>query len=101
MELTGEEVVDPDRGAERIAVVTGQRDVSRLRGHRDVRVDEVEVRALRDAGEERLFSLSFDLVPADVRHLEPPDREAHDPPRQEAEPLDRAVLLAVLEQDLE
>src|SRR6185436_7205959 len=53
-------------------------------------------------GEQRIGLAHADLVPADVRHLEPPvgGVHAHDATGQDAEPRARPLLLALVEQHL-
>jgi hypothetical protein len=103
VELTREHVAGADRGAERLAVIRRQRDHRRVVGHRVVRVHEVEVRRRRHRQEQRIVLVPGHPVPAHVRHLDRRigGREPHHPPGQDRQPAHRAVLLALVEQDLE
>src|SRR5688500_2999592 len=102
MELTGEEIVAPHGGAEPAPVVARQSHEVRIVRPRAVRMDEIEMRVLADAGQERLSrALGPHLVPPDVRHLEVGAAKALDAPGEQTQPGDRSVLLALPEQDLQ
>ena len=102
VELGGEEVVAPDHGAEGLGVVGRGGDDVGVARHDVVGMDEVDVRALAEPFEDRGPARDGELVPAHVRHgvlrrkLEPDDLA-----RQHAQALVFAVLVALVEQQLQ
>ena len=102
MELHGEKIVAPDPRAERGGIVGFGGDDRCVLRHDVIRVDEIEVRAVGDALEDRRAAVESQLVPAHVRHLVLARHvEPHDLARQDAEPFVLAVFVALVEQHLQ
>jgi len=83
------------------AVVAGRQHVGGVGRGADVAVDEVDVVAGGDPGQQRRFPDGLELVPAHVRDLQAGQRrEADDAPGQQAQPAMLAQLLAGLKEEL-
>src|SRR5919112_2407958 len=100
MELNGHEVLPSGRRTEARPVVRLADEISLLFGHGEVGVDEVE-RLTVEAFKNGVIPHHRQIVPADVRDLEPISPKAHHFPRQEPEPLHTRRLLGALEDYLQ
>src|SRR3990170_3219255 len=99
VELRGHHVVAADHGGERHAVLRLPDDDRGVIGPGVVRVHEIEVRAVRDVVENRVWLHDAHPVPAHVGHLEAV-RQAHHPAREDAQAGVFAALLTDVEQRL-
>ena len=75
--------------------------IDRIARHHVVGVDEVEVRALGEAVQQRRPAADRQLVPAHVRHLDSAGTSNRTIRRQDAQPFVRAAFVADIEQQLQ
>src|SRR5262245_15772823 len=87
MKLCGEHVVAPNGGSECLAVLRSRRDDGFVSGLREKAVDEINVAAVCHVAEQGTLPVChFELIPADLRNLQPVlFSEAHDAAFENAE----------------
>src|SRR5271156_4823857 len=71
MELGRDYIAPRDRRCERYAVIRIGDDQRRIGRNRIIRIDEIEVRAIRYSCENRMGLRLAHAIPSDLRHLEP------------------------------
>ena len=69
---------------------------SRIFDNDVIRMHEIKVSAVTQAIKQRMRLRILDLIPADLRHVRPIFRKAHDAPTHQAQPLMHAELMAFI-----